>query len=111
MGRPKGSKNVKAETVEEAPVVVAEPTINENMIYIENLPLLKAAVEADLLEKKLNPSVVHEGEAGIVWVTGEPMMIIDNQYVPVDEAKLVLQERSVVREWIKLERLKQGIKE
>lgn len=86
-------------------------SVDKNAIIIEDLPIIKMIVEAELAEKKLNPSHLAEGEIGINFIKGEPHIVIDNQYVPYDEAQIILQTRKVVREWIKLENLKKGIKE
>lgn len=115
MSRPKGSKNVTAketiaEEIGEVPVG-GRPIVDENAIVIENLPEIKMAVEADMIEKKMNPSVVQEGEAGINFINGAPHMVIDNQYVPYEEARIILQTRKVVREWIRLENFKKNIKD
>lgn len=83
---------------------------DENVIYIENLPELKEKMKMLLEEKKQNPSAVQDGEAGIVFKEGEPFMIIDNDYVPVEEAKIVLQERNVIKQILILEDLKNKLK-
>jgi hypothetical protein len=108
-GRPKGSKNKTASPKEVE--VTNLPSVDENVIYIDDLPMVKLTVEAEIAEKKLNPSAVTEGEAGINFINGEPHLVIDNQYVPHAEAEIILQTRKVVREWLKLENLKKGIKE
>ncbi len=117
-GRPKGSKNKEAmkEVLVEEPVdYVAEDVPNapglDEVLFIENLPMVKATVEAEIAEKKLNPSHLTEGEMGVNFINGEPHMVIDNQYVPFKEAEIIIQTRKVVREYIKLENLKKGIKE
>ena len=110
MYRPKGSKNKTEETpkkeVGTPPVGTGKPPVEENAIYIEGLPEKKELVLAMLEEQRLNPGVVHEGDAGIVFIEGQPNIIIDNQYVPHDKAQLVLQERKVIIEFVKLEKLK-----
>ena len=94
MARPKKTANV----------------IDENTLYIENLPEVIERVKADMEEKKKNPSVVHEEDAGIVFKDGEPYRIINDQYVKNDEALLILQTRKIVREYLKLQELKDKIK-
>lgn len=118
MGRPKGSKNIAIKEVlseeVELPVGNGKPDVTEidkNAIIIEDLETVKMIVEAEIAEKKLNPSYLAEGEIGTNFIKGEPHVVIDNQYVPYDEAQIILQTRKVVREWIKLENLKKGIKE
>jgi len=96
MARPKGSKN-SAKDSGELP--------NENYIFIENLPVVMAQVKELIEERKLNPSVVQEEDAGIVFINGEPNIVIDNAYVPAKEAQIVLQTRRVVREYLKLQEL------
>jgi len=87
------------------------PTIiDNNAIYIENLPEVTERVKADMEEKKTNPSVVHEEDAGIVFKEGEPYRIIENKYVKNDEALIILQTRRVVREYLKLQELKDKLK-
>lgn len=115
-GRPKGSKNKVAvkeviiEEIGEPPIGTGRPPLlDDNYIHLENLPEIKKSVEADMIEKKLNPSVVQEGDAGINFIEGKPHMVIDNKYVPQEEAKIILQTRKVVREWIRLENFKNGI--
>lgn len=103
------SKKVKtANTVSNE---MEQPTVDENSLHIDDLKQVRLVVEAEIAEKKLNPSVVLEEETGLTFINGEPHMVIDNQYVPHDEAAIILQTRRVVREWIKLENLKKGIKE
>jgi hypothetical protein len=104
MSRPKGVKN-KVKEVGEPPVGIGKPPVDENYLFIENLPEITEQVKALIAEKKLNPGVVHEEDAGTVFLEGEACMVIDNKYVPVKEAKLVLQTRKVVREYIKLQNL------
>lgn len=106
-------KEILAEQVNEQVNFPVEDTtsVDKNAIIIEDLPIIKMIVEAELAEKKLNPSHLAEGEIGINFIKGEPHIVIDNQYIPHDEAQIILQTRKVVREWIKLENLKKGIKE
>ena len=92
MARPKGSINKSKE-------------VDENYIFIENLPLVIEKVKELIEEKKINPGVVQEDEAGIVFIDGEPKMIIDNAYLPVRESQLIFQTRKVVREYLKLQNL------
>lgn len=93
MARPKGSVNKP------------KGEVNENYIFIENLPEVMTKVKELIEEKKLNPSVVQEDEAGVVFIEGEPKIIIDNNYLPFKEAQLILQTRRVVREYLKLQNL------
>lgn len=111
MGRPKGSINKVAVKEVEVTEPTDLPSLDENALFIDDLPTVRMTVEAEIAEKKLNPSVVQEGEAGMNFINGEPHMVIDNQYVKYDEAQIILQTRKVVREYIKLENLKKGIKE
>ena len=83
----------------------------ENYLFIENLPLITVKVKELMAEKKLNPGVVQEDDAGTVFINGEPKIIIDNAYLPVREANLILQTRKVVREYIKLQNLINNVKE
>ena len=92
MARPKGSKNNVIEK-------------NENFLFIDNLPSVMVKVKELIVEKKINPGSVQEDEAGVVFISGEPCMIIDNSYLPVKQAQLVFQTRKVVREYIKLQNL------
>ena len=113
MPRPKGSKNIATKELlaEEVNSTVPDVTnVDENAIIIEDLPTVRLVVEAEIAEKRLNPSVVQDGEAGLNFIEGEPHMVIDNQYVPYAEAEIILQTRKVVKEYIKLENLKKGIK-
>lgn len=73
-------------------------------LHIDNLEEVMNRVKEIEEEKRLNPDVVEEGEAGSVIVEGEPKMIIDNEYVPYKEAQVILQTRKVVKEWLKLQR-------
>jgi len=105
---------VEKEVVEEAPIEKEEKAeateAKDNFLYIDNLDVvIKRVLELEQ-EKMLNPDVVHEEDAGNVFIHGEPHMVIDNQYVPYKEAQLVLQTRKVVREWLRLERLKKELK-
>lgn len=83
----------------------------ENYLFIENLPSITVKVKELMAERKLNPGVVQEDDAGTVFIEGEPKIIIDNAYLPVKEANLILQTRKVVREYIKLQNLINNVKE
>ena len=93
----KGSKN---KTVE-----------NENFLFIDNLPSVMVKVRELIADKKLNPGSVQEDEAGMVFIDGEPCMVIDNSYLPVKQAQLIFQTRKVVREYIKLQNLINNVTE
>jgi hypothetical protein len=107
MGRPKGSTNHELGA---PPVGTGKPPSEGNTLYIENLPVVIERVKADMEEKKQNPSVVHEEDAGLVFKEGEPYRIINDQYVKNDEAVIILQTRKVVREYLKLQELKDKVK-
>jgi hypothetical protein len=96
MARPKGSTNKPKEEVQ---------SVSSNNLYIENLPEVMTKVKELIAEKEYNPDVVQEDEAGVAYIEGEPKMIIDNNYLPIKEATLILQTRKVVREYIKLQNL------
>jgi len=83
----------------------------ENYLFIENLPDVMIKVKELIAEKNYNPGAVQEGEAGTVFVDGEPKVIIGNDYVPHKEAQLILQTRKVVREYIKLQNLINNVTE
>ncbi len=83
----------------------------KNVIYIENLDEIIKKVTEEIEEKKRNPSVVLEGETGVNFIEGEPHLVIDDKYVPYEKAKIILQTRKVVREWVRLENMKKGIKD
>lgn len=83
-----------------------KPPLSEDAIVIDNLEEVIKKVEAENEEKRLNPSMVADGEAGVNFIDGEPYMVIDDQYVPFKEAEIILQTRKVVREYLKLESLK-----
>lgn len=78
---------------------------SDDVIYIENYDQIAERVKREIEEKKLNPSVVQEDDAGTVHINGEPMVVIDDKYVPFEEAQIVLQTRKVVREYLKLQDL------
>lgn len=78
---------------------------SDDMVWIENFEEVKERVEKEMEERKLNPSVVQEDDAGTVHIEGKPMVVIDDKYVPYDEAQIVLQTRKVVREYLKLQDL------
>lgn len=113
MGRPKGSVNkekeiIKTEELTGATVKsedVKTETVLDNYLFIENLPEITVKVKALMEEKKLNPSVVHEEDAGTVFLDGGACMVIDNEYIPIKDAQKILQTRKVVREYIKLQNL------
>lgn len=87
------------------PKKIKEEPNHENCLFIDNLPMVMEKVKELILEKKLNPGVVQDEEAGVVFVEGEPNMVIDNTYLPFKEAQLIIQTRKVVREYIKLQNL------
>jgi hypothetical protein len=102
MARPKGSKNKE---VGNPPQGSGRPPIDENYLFIDNLPEVMTKVKELIAEKEYNPGVVQEDEAGVVFIEGEPKIIIDNNYLPFKEATMILQTRKVVREYIKLQNL------
>ena len=110
MARKKGSKNKTVE-IGVPPVGTGKPPIEENYLFIDNLPVVMVKVKELLAEKKLNPGSVQEDEAGVVFINGEPNIVIDNSYLPVREANLILQTRRVVREYIKLQNLINNVTE
>lgn len=77
----------------------------ENYLFIENLPEVMLKVKELVEEKKFNPGVVQDEDAGVVFINGEPNMVIDNEYVPFKKAQLIVQTRKVVREYLKLQDL------
>jgi len=103
MARAKGSKNKVSK--------IKEKVENENFLFIDNLPIIMLKVQELIAERKINPSVVQEDEAGVVFINGEPCMVIDNSYLPVKQAQLILQTRKVVREYIKLQNLINNVTE
>ena len=103
MARAKGSKNKVSK--------IKEKVENENFLFIDNLPSVMVKVKELIAEKKFNPGTVQEDEAGVVFIEGEPCMIIDNSYLPVKQAQLVFQTRKVVREYIKLQNLINNVTE
>ena len=100
--------------VEEVVEEIKEEVKEEKLEKIESLLIddldnvMKRVVELEK-EKELNPDVIHEEDAGSISIKGEPHMVIDNEYVPYKKAQVILQARKVVREWLKLERLKKDI--
>jgi len=103
MARAKGSKNKVSK--------IKEKVENENFLFIDNLPIIMLKVQELIAERKINPSVVQEDEAGVVFIEGEPCMVIDNSYLPVKQAQLILQTRKVVREYIRLQNLINNVTE
>ena len=103
MARAKGSKNKVSK--------IKEKVENENFLFIDNLPIIMLKVQELIAERKINPSVVQEDEAGVVFINGEPCMVIDNSYLPVKQAQLILQTRKVVREYIRLQNLINNVTE
>ena len=103
MARKKGSTNKVTETKEKVE--------NENFLFIDNLPIVLVKVKELIADKKLNPSVIQEDEVGVVFINGEPNMVIDNSYLPVKQAQLILQTRKVVREYIRLQNLINNVTE
>jgi len=108
MARKKGSKNKVTKKTEE---VTNEKNVNECYIFIDNLPSVMLKVQELIAEKKINPGSVQEDEAGVVFIEGEPCMVIDNSYLPVKQAQLILQTRKVVREYIRLQNLINNVTE
>lgn len=100
MARAKGSKNKSIADVNEK-----KEEVNKNYLFIDNLPTVMIKVKELLADKKLNPGTVQEDESGVVFINGEPCMVIDNSYLPVKQAQLIFQTRKVVREYIKLQNL------
>ena len=83
---------------------------NNDGIVIENFEEVVKIVKKEIEEKKLNPSAVLDGESGTNFIEGKPHLVIDDQYVPFDEAQVIIQTRKVVKEWLKLEELKNNLK-
>ena len=103
MARAKGSKNKVSK--------IKEKVENENFLFIDNLPIVMVKVRELIADKKLNPGSVQEDEAGLVFIDGEPCMVIDNSYLPIKQAQLILQTRKVVREYIRLQNLINNVTE
>jgi hypothetical protein len=78
-------------------------------LHIDNLEEVIARVKEENEQRKLNPSTILDGEAGINFIDGEPYLVIDGVYIPHKEAVIILKTRNVVREYLKLENLKKGI--
>ena len=113
MARRKGSKNkttVGTSGQSTGPSHSVVPNF-ENYLFIDNLPSVMVKVQELITEKKQNPGAVQEDEAGVVFINGEPCIVIDNSYLPAKEAQLVLQTQRVVREYIKLQNLINNITE
>jgi len=83
----------------------ASPKIDENTLYIENLPKVMEDVKKQIEQQELNPNVILDDESGVAFVNGEPKMVIDNEYYPIEEANIIIQTRKVVREYLKLQKL------
>lgn len=108
MDSTKGSKNKKEELI---PECTGKPPVDESVLYIENLEEVIKKVKEENAEKKINPSMLIDGESGINFIEGQPHLVIDNEYVPHEKAQIILQTRKVVREYLKLQNLINGIKE
>jgi len=106
---PKDAQSTPKEEIGNPPEGTGKPPVDENAIYIENFPEVKKRVLELLEEKKLNPGAVQEEDAGIVILESGSMIVIDNNYVPEAEARIILQTRKVVKEYLKLERMKEGL--
>jgi len=78
---------------------------NPGQLLIENLDEVIEKVREENKQKEFNPGTVLEGEAGVVFIEGKPMIIIGNEYFPEEEAIIVLKTRKVVREYLKLQSL------
>jgi hypothetical protein len=107
MARAKGSKNKVTVKSDNTRGAIPE----ENYLFIDNLPSVMIRVKELIADKKINPSVIQEDEVGVVFINGEPCMIIDNSYLPVKQAQLIFQTRKVVREYIKLQNLINNVTE
>lgn len=79
--------------------------VHENCLFVADLPVIRKKVEELMEERKINPSVVQEGDAGVVFMKGEPHMVIDDEYIPHSKAQVIIQTRKVVREYIKLQKI------
>lgn len=79
--------------------------LHENCLFIKDLPVIMERVKELMDEKQYNPGVIQEDEAGLVFIDGEPNMVIDGKYVPHKIAEVILQTRKVVREFLILQNL------
>lgn len=82
----------------------------KNTLTIKNLAKVTEDVLKEIEDRKLNPSLISDGDAGEVFIDGKPHKIIDNKYIPIDKANILLQKRKVVREYIKLQSMEKAKK-
>ena len=92
MGRPKGSKNKKSAKN------TTKKLVDKNALYINDLPKVMKEVKELLVEREMNPGGHQDGNVGPVLLEGEPHILIENDYVSYDEARVILQTRKVVEE-------------
>ena len=79
--------------------------IHENCIHIDGLPAVSKKVRELMEEKTDNPGTVQDEEAGLVFIEGEPNMVLDNKYVPHEEAMIIFKTRKVVQTYLELQDL------
>lgn len=84
---------------------VVKKDLHENCLKIEGLPEIMERVTQMMEEKEYNPGTIQDGEAGSVFIKGEAHMVLDEKYVPTEEAQLVFQARKVVREYLVLQKM------
>jgi hypothetical protein len=54
---------------------------------------------------KEHPDELREEDQGLAIVGGEPMLVVDGNYVAYDEAKIVFQKRKLLREYLRLKKM------
>lgn len=77
---------------------------------IKDFDEIKKDVLEDQEKRQFNPSVLLDEDTGPVFKDGKPYMIVGNEYIPYDEAKLLFQKRKVVREYLRLEQMEKNLK-
>ncbi len=95
---------IENETEKTAEISLPEET-KQDYMYLEGVQQLIVKVRSDMIAKASNPSAIQDANLAMAYIKGEPFMAIDDKYVPLEKAQIILQREKVVMEYLKLKKL------
>lgn len=84
---------------------VEEKNIEQNYLIIEGLKEIVEEIRRQNSEMIMNPLIRYDRDPLIVHLNGEQFVVINDKYVPYNEAEVIFQKQKVVREYLKLQNL------
>jgi hypothetical protein len=85
---------------------MVEETLKD-MFDIEPAKLTELIAQEEESEKffKEHPDELREEDQGLAMIGGEPMLVVDGNYMAYDDAKIVFQKRKLLREYLRLRKI------